>query len=544
VPEDSSERIRVRFAPSPTGYLHIGGARTVLFNWLVARQAGGTFVLRIEDTDQSRHVEDSVQKILDDLRWLSLTWDEGPQAGGDYGPYFQSQRLDIYNRYLWRLLESREAYYALETREELAAMRRAAEKKTGGFRYPRPEPLPTIEQGEAARAEGRAAVVRFKMPDADITVVDEILGEVTLAADQHEDFVIRKSDGFPTYHFACVVDDELMKISHVLRGQEHLMNTPKHVALQRALGFSTPRYGHMPVIFNMDGSKMSKRDKEKATKKGQPPPEIDVHDFRVAGYLPEAVVNFIALLGWNPGDDREQFSLDELASAFSIDRIGKTNARFDRRKLLAFNTDWAARVSEDRLLEAFKDYQALSQSVGPTSQSSVGPMSQPSVGPASRSSVGPPFQSVSGARDKLIYQPTGNPPTDDDLRAVLKSCAGFRTFPDVMKKAGFLFTPDDVIEYDPKAVKKVLAKNDGAGYAMLEYLLPKFTALQDWTAEALETLIKTACDEKQTGMGDVAQPIRVAVTGSTISPSIHDSLVMLGKYHTIARIKRCLERRT
>jgi glutamyl-tRNA synthetase len=508
-------RVRVRFAPSPTGYLHIGGARTVLFNWLVARKTGGTFVLRIEDTDRTRHVEDSVQKILDDLRWLGLTWDEGPDVEGEFGPYYQSRRLAIYDEYLRRLLESGNAYYALETQEELAAMRDAAVKASGGFRYPRPDPLPTIEQGEAARAAGRPVVVRFKMPDEAITVVDDILGDVTLATEQLEDFVIQKGDGFPTYHFACVVDDELMKITHVLRGQEHLMNTPKHVAMQRALGFSTPCYGHMPVIFNMSGSKMSKRDKEKAIQKGEPPPEIDVHDFRLAGYLPEAVTNFIALLGWNPGDEREQFSLEELTATFSVDRIGKTNAKFDRDKLLSFNKDWAARVSPDRLLEAFKDYMAHS----------------------------PAGDDAGTHAASFTYQPTGQPPTDEELRGILAACAGFRTFPDVLKKAGFLFKPDEAIEFDPKAVKKVLQKNDGAGYAMLEYLLGKLQTLDDWSGEALGALLESACKDRDTKLGDVAQPLRVAITGSTISPPIHESLAMLGKKATLSRVGECLSRR-
>ena len=379
------------------------------------------------------------------------------------------------------------------------------------FRYPRPDPIPTVEQGRAAREAGRSAVVRFKMPDVDITVVDEILGEVTVAADQHEDLVIQKSDGFPTYHFACVVDDELMKITHVLRGQEHLMNTPKHVALQRALGFATPRFAHMPVIFNMNGSKMSKRDKEKAIKRGDPPPEIDVHDFRVAGFLPEALVNFIALLGWNPGDERESFTLEELTAAFSMDRIGKTNAKFDREKLRAFNTDWAAKVGEDSLLEAFKDYLSLA-----------------------------PLSGATGLEGELIFQPTGSPPTDDDLRWLLSACAGFHTFPDVLRKAAFLFTPDDAIEYDPKAVKKVLAKNDGAGYAMLEYLLPKFETLTDWSSEALHALLEQVCTERDVKLGNVAQPLRVAITGSTISPSIHESLAKLGRSNTMARLAKCV----
>jgi len=562
-----NQTIRVRFAPSPTGYLHIGGARTVLFNWLVARKAGGTFVLRIEDTDQTRHVEDSVQKILDDLRWLGLTWDEGPETGGDYGPYFQSQRLDLYHKYLRQLLESGDAYYALETPEELAAMRDAAEKSTGGFRYPRPDPLPTIEQGEAARAAGAPAVVRFKMPDEPITVVDDILGEVTLEADQLDDFVIQKSDGFPTYHFACVVDDELMKITDVLRGQEHLMNTPKHVAMQRALGFSTPRYGHMPVIFNMSGSKMSKRDKERAIKKGEPPPEIDVHDFRVAGYLPEAVVNFIALLGWNPGDDREQFTLFELVEAFSVARIGKTNARFDRDKLLSFNTNWAAKLAPDRLLEAFKDFLNRSSSSGDEAPRGLKPAAQEKGGmakPADEGGMAKPADEGGMAKpadEGGMAKPAGTgaeKATDVDggrrhgaahaddttLAKVLEVCAGFRTFPDVLNKAGFLFVDDEAIEYDPKAVKKVLEKNEGAGYAMLELLLPRFESHDDWSAGALEELVKKICEEQDTKMGNVAQPIRVAVSGCTISPAIGETLALLGKKRTVARLGRCLQNRT
>ena len=362
---NDSNTVRVRFAPSPTGYLHIGGARTVLFNWLLARNHGGTFILRIEDTDRTRHVEDSVQKILEDLRWLGMNWDEGPEAGGEYGPYYQSHRLDIYNKYLERILESGDAYYSMETPEQLEAMREAAKREKRNVTYVRPSPLPTVDEGRKARDAGHPVVVRLKMPNEDITVHDDILGEVTLAAAQLEDFVIQKSDGFPTYHFACVVDDALMKVTHVLRGQEHLMNTPKHIAIQRALGFSTPRYAHLPVIFNMDGAKMSKRDKEKAIKKGLPSPEIDVHDFRTAGYLPEALLNFLSLLGWSPGEDREQFDLDALTSMFTIERVGKTNARFDREKLLAFNTDGAARLPDERLLEAFKDYLSCNPELPP-----------------------------------------------------------------------------------------------------------------------------------------------------------------------------------
>jgi len=492
--------VRVRFAPSPTGYLHIGSARTVLFNWLLARQAGGAFLLRIEDTDQARHVEDSVQKMLDDLRWLGLTWDEGPEVGGPHGPYYQSQRLDIYNKYLQRLLLQGDAYYALESAEELQSRRDAAKARKQPYKYERPDPLPTIEQGEASRKAGKSIVVRFKMPNEAITVYDDILGDVTLAAEQLEDFVIQKSDGFPTYHFACVVDDELMQITHVLRGQEHLMNTPKHVALQRALQFRTPKYGHMPVIFNMDGTKMSKRDKEKALSRGEKPPEIDVHDFRVAGYLPESIINFIALLGWSPGEDREQFHQEELTQRFRIERVGKTNARFDRVKLMAFNTDWVARVGPDRLLSAFQDYLAVNDS---------------------------PLQNE----------------TDAKLRRLLQACEGFRTFQDVEEKTKFLFQSDVDIAYDPKAVQKVLTKNDGAGYVMLEAVRTRLQAQSDWGASALEAMFQEFCNERNEKLGNVAQPVRVAITGTTISPPIFDSLELLGKDRSIRRIDRCLSAR-
>jgi glutamyl-tRNA synthetase len=538
--------IRVRFAPSPTGYLHIGGARTVLFNWLLARRHGGVFILRIEDTDQTRHVQDSVAKIMEDLRWLGLQWDEGPEVGGGCGPYFQSQRLSIYDAYLRSLLERGQAYYALESAEDLARLREDARARGEGFRYRRPDPVPTVGQGETARAAGRSVVVRFRMPDTSITVVDDILGKVTISADQLEDFVIQKSDGFPTYHFACVVDDELMGITHVLRGQEHLMNTPRHVAMQRAMGLRTPRYAHLPVIFNMDGSKMSKRDKHRAVRQAVKPavsagqssvealaecaaadrqtttrwldgedaawdmvqvrrvaerfsvrlPEIDVHDFRTAGYLPEAIVNFIALLGWSPGKEWEHFTIAELVDCFSVERVGKTNARFDRAKLVAFNTEWAGRVSQPRLLEAFKDYLAVNAS----------PMRQAD---------------------------------DATLTHILAAREGLRTFREVEDKTRFLYTPDDEIVYDEKAVEKVLAKGGGAGFAMLALLVPRLEGAPDWTAGAISALLESVCTERGVKMGAVAQPLRVAVTGSTISPPIHDTLTLLGRARTLTRIRRC-----
>ena len=485
------EKVKTRFAPSPTGYLHVGGARTALFNYLLARQAGGTFLLRIEDTDRARHDEAAIAKIIEDMRWLGLDWDEGIEVGGPNGPYRQSERLGIYGPYVERLLEAGQAYYAFETPAELDALRRQAEAEKRGFRYPRPEAFPTRGDADRARAEGRPVVVRCRAPDGDVTVHDEAFGDVTVPASEMEDFVVLKADGFPTYHLANVVDDALMGVTLVCRGQEFLGQTWRQNVLREALGFETPRLCHLPIILNMAGRKLSKREGG-----------VEVHEFRVAGYLPEALVNFLSLLGWRPSGDREKLTLGELVELFGIDRIGKSNAKFDRDKLVAFNTDACAAADEDRLLAGFRDYLSLNPDA-------PGPI----------------------------------PPGDDELlRHLLRINKGFRTFADIRAKCGVLFGPDDAFAYDAKAVKKVLAKGDGAGYAVLADLRGALAAV-DWTAEALETLLRDYGERHELGMGKVAQPIRVAVTGTTISPPIFETLVLLGRDKTLARIDRCLAAR-
>lgn len=543
--------IRVRFAPSPTGHLHVGGARTALFNWLFCRRHGGTFILRIEDTDIQRNIEGADQKLLDDLRWLSIDWDEGPDAGGNFGPYRQSERLPLYEAAVQKLLASGNAYYAFDTPEQLDAMRRQAAAEGRTFKYQRPDPLPTIHDAGKAQLRDLPVVVRFKVPDESITVHDEVLGDISFPAGEIDDFVIAKSNRWPTYHLAVVVDDAQMRITHVLRAQEHLMNTPKHVFLQRALGYESPRYAHMPLVFNIDGSKMSKRDKHKAVRQAIKPrlidsgeaawtkeraaeiadctisalekwlkkadteldmgqvlrlanaagvvmPEIDVHDFRTAGYLPEALVNFIALIGWSPGDDREKMTHDEMVAAFSLDRINKTAGRFDRDKLLAMNTDWAADLPANRLLAAFRDWAKVS---------------------------GSPLATL------------------DDATAtrVLVACKGFRSFPDIEAKAGILFAPDESVVYDPKAVKKVLVKKEGQGFKMLERLLPELESLNPWTTNALDTFFNEFCEQHDAKLGDVAQPVRVAVAGRPVSPAIAETLTLLGKEKTLRRMRRCME---
>jgi glutamyl-tRNA synthetase len=479
--------LKVRFAPSPTGYLHVGGARTALFNWLAARKAGGRFLLRIEDTDRTRHVEGAAEKVAEDLRWLGIDWDEGYGVGGNAGPYRQSERLDIYEEHIGRLLEAGLAYYAFDTSEELEAMRERAKAEKRSMLYPRPASTPNDpEEAKKARAAGKPVVVRFKTAGSEVRVVDKVFGEVVVGPGELDDFIILKDDGYPTYHLANVVDDTLMGVNLIMRGQEFLGQTWRQKLLREALGLPDPEYAHLPLILDMQGRKLSKREGD-----------VEVHSFRAAGYLPEAFVNFIALLGWSPGGDVEKMSLDELVNSFSIDRLTKVNAKFDRDKLLSFNTDAAADAGEERLLALFKDYLSLNP-------------------------------------DCPI--PAGD---DDLLRKLLEANKGFRTFDDIPYKSGPLFLPDDSLEYDEKSVKKVLASKDGAGFEMLRYLSGALESCE-WEAGAIERLIESACEEKGVGMGKVAQPIRVAVAGRTVSPGIVDTLLLLGKDKTLARIKRCL----
>lgn len=594
--------IRTRFAPSPTGYLHIGGARTALFNYLLARRHGGQFLLRIEDTDQTRNIAGAEAKLLDDLRWLGLRWDEGPQVGGPYGPYYQSQKLERYQQAAQRLLDEGKAYYAFETREELDALRKAAEAAGGGFLYPRPDPLPTATDAERARAEGRPVVVRFRRPERDVTVRDRILGDVTVKASEIDDFVILKADGWPTYHFAVVIDDEDMQITHVLRGQEHLINTPRHMLLQEALGFRTPEYAHLPIILGAGGAKMSKREKDKAVRDATKAalaagrldeqrlvaltgvgdaetlrrwlnkkisldsegleraaaalrvelPEIDIHDFRRSGYLPEVIVNFIALLGWSPPDGREKMTLDEMAEVFSLDRIGKTNARFDREKLMSFNTDALLAAAPERTLVAFKDWLRVNPD-SPLAQARGARAPGPRAGetpapPAGSETPALPKNGETAALPKNGETPAlpnggeaAAPPTtlpDAALLKLIEINKGFRTFRDIETKAGPIFMPDDAFPYDEGAVRKHLLK--GPGLDVLRDMKASLAGLADWTAPGLERLVRDYGERRQLGLGKVAQPLRVAVTGTVISPPIFDTLVLLGRDKTLARIDRAL----
>jgi len=530
----TDQTIVTRFPPSPTGYLHVGGARTAIFNWAMARRHGGRFVLRHEDTDRARSSVDAARSIIADLQWLGLDWDEGPAPCtahgdpyadqiGDRGPYCQSQRLEIYHEYIARLLDTDAAYVDPE----------------------------------------HEGLVRLRMGDRDITFRDAVRGEITVKASELEDFVIRKTDGFPTYHLAVVVDDALMSVNYIIRGQDHLSNTAKHWAIQEALGFEHPTYAHMSLTINPDGSKMGKRDKAKvaraaakdwledehhdlpallklmgaagealAAQPGENPlqafldkqtddvstanaiaraldvslPEIDVCDFRRSGYLPEVMVNYLGLLGWNPGGDVERFGPDPLGflrEHFDPKRLIKGNASFDRQKLLRFNGEAIAELPPEEFQRRLCEQ----------------------------------FQRNDAAFAELCR---------DERRFALFAEAYHKrsqTLEDPAAMGRFFVMGDDEIEYAEKAVKKVLAKGEGAGYAVLEEIRPRLAAVDPWRGEALEGVVRQFAESNETGMGKVAQPIRVAVTGDTVSPPLGVTLEILGRDATLARIDRCLSQR-
>jgi len=534
-----------RFAPSPTGYLHVGGARTAIFNWLWARHTGGKFVLRIEDTDIKRNTPTATQQLIDDLRWLGIDWDEGPEVGGPNGSYLQSQRKEqgVYDKYVNQLLQEGKAYYCFDTPEELDAMREKAVAQKKNLMYRRPDKFPDESEVKKAKAEGKSVVVRFAVPQEDIMVQDVVRGEVRFAAGQVGDFIKRKSDGFPTYNFACVVDDYLMKATHVIRGQEHLMNTPGQQALWQALGFGPlPKYAHMSVTVSQGGGKLSKRERPEAFRQALKAradidlekladagdisveevqsfiegestpdmptidamaaylavtlPEVNVVDFFKSGYLPETMVNFLALLGWNPGGDREIMSVDELVNSFDLSRVTKANSLFDRQKLIAFNTEHLRMMSREKLLGHFKSYLKAIESP------------------------------VVSADDELLSK-------------LINLCEGARTLADIERKSRFLFLPNTEIKPDEKAVEKVLLKNNGL--EILKTLRDQLAVIEPFNRDNIESMLRSLSEQKQVGLGKIAQPLRVAICGSTISTPIFESVEILGREKTLARIDNAVQ---
>ncbi|MEB3283931.1 MAG: glutamate--tRNA ligase [Candidatus Sericytochromatia bacterium] len=488
IPEASylAARVRVRFAPSPTGYLHVGGARTALFNWLFARKHGGDFVLRVEDTDQARSTDESVAAIFDGLRWLDLKWDEGPEAAQTYGPYFQTQRLSLYRAYAERLMASGRAYRCYLTAEELHAHREAQKVRGEEPRFDRR----WSDLDDATRAqyeqEGRPFVTRFRGPDAgEIVVEDALRGTVTFdAAQMVEDFVLLKSDGIPTYNYAAVIDDLEMGITHVIRGDDHLSNTPKQIAVYQALGASVPVFCHLPMILGADKSKLSKRHGTTSVMK-----------FADDGFLPEALVNYLARLGWSYGD-QEYFTRDELIEKFSLEGLNKSAAVFDFAKLEAMNAHYIQHANTARLLP---DMQARWEKAG---------MPYTECAEAWQLAVISSLQ----VRSRTLVQ-------------MLEGSLPFFDLP---------------LNYDEDAVRVHLGPES---IGLLDSLRQALRSIDDWSEAVLEASIKSLAKEQGVKLGALIQPARVALTGRSASPGIYEVLVLLGPSLTFRRLDEAVSGR-
>lgn len=456
-----------RFAPSPTGELHIGGARTALFNWLYARRNGGTFILRIEDTDRERSTEEFVRAILEGLSWLGISWDEGP--------YFQTDRMDLYRREAERLLSDGKAYRCVCTPSELEARREQMKARKEKTRYDgRCRNLPVSETA------GKQSVVRFKTPPGGQTVVRDLLrGDVTFENSELDDLVLLRSDGTPTYNFVVVVDDASMGITHVLRGDDHLNNTPKQLLIYEALGYPVPRIGHFPLIHGMEGGKMSKRDAE-----------TSVIRYRELGYLPEAIVNYLARLGWGHGD-QEIFSVEELQRLFSLEHVNLSPSRFDINKLLHLNAHYIREAGTERLVSLLI-----------------------------------PFLKAKGI-DAV--------PSPRLTRVVMTLTDRARTIAEMADAAEYFFREK---ETDPKAAAKFLTPEIAPALAEIAEAL---SAIPEFSHEAMEAALASVV-EKRGGALKIHQPIRVALTGGTASPGLFDVMEILGREEVVRRLSNAAER--
>src|SRR3954453_5139696 len=431
--------VRVRFAPSPTGYLHIGGARTALFNWLFSRHYEGRLILRVEDTDQARNTQEAAAAIYEGLRWLDLNWDEGPEVGGNYGPYFQSQRSDIYERYLKRLQD-------------------------GGHIFD--------DQG----------ALRFRSPREHVMVDDLVCGKIDFDLTNpgtHPDMTVRRPDGSWIFHFVNVVDDIEMRISHVIRGEDHLSNTPKHIELYRALGATPPRFAHIPLILNRDGSKMSKRDEG-----------ARLGTYMEQGYAPEAVRNYLCLLGWSPKDNREKIDIDEVIRLFELEKVNRRNAAFDLNKCFWLNGQYIAQMSLSRFTELARPF-------------------------LQKANVAIPD-------DRYLEQ----------VLMIVKE--KIKLFRDVPEWTSYFFTEEYPI--DPSAFEKVFGKPEALN--RLTALRHEYAQLSSWDAAGLESVLKTVAEKLGCKTGDLVHPARVAVSGRSVGPSLYHMLEVMGQDRVLIRFDR------
>ncbi|HTY10549.1 MAG TPA: glutamate--tRNA ligase [Bacteroidota bacterium] len=477
--------LRTRFAPSPTGFLHVGGLRTALYNYLLAKKEGGSFVLRIEDTDQSRKVEGAVQNIIDTLGWAGIEYDEGPDREGDYGPYIQSQRINLYQKYANQLVIEKKAYFCFCTPERLKEVRerQSAAKLTTSYDR-RCRNLSEQEISERLK-RGEPHVIRMKVPlDGELTFTDMIRGDITISHKVLDDQVILKSDGYPTYHLAVVVDDHFMKISHVIRGEEWLSSTPKHVILFNHFGWDLPRFAHLPLLLNPDKSKLSKRQGD-----------VAVEDYRQKGYFREALVNFVAFLGWNPGDDRELFTLDELTKEFSLERVGNSGAVFNIEKLDWLNFEYLRKKPDAELIQNLREQ-----------------------------------LKVAGYDERQFG--------DVYLMRVINAMRERVTFvKDFVEKSPYFFRAP--IQYDEDTIKKRWKKESTAH---LKDLAGQFSALNSQKKEDFEAALHRTAEFLKVDNSDLIHPLRLAVSGVGSGPGLFDILFILGKEETVARIHSAVER--
>ena len=480
----TANEVRVRFAPSPTGFLHVGGLRTALFNFLFARNSGGKFVLRIEDTDRARYVEGAVDNLINTLHWAGLNYDEGPVVGGNFGPYVQSERLAIYKKHIEMLLEKRVAYRCFCTPERLEAMRKEQERQKLQPKYDRTCLNLSENEINDNVAAGKAYVVRMRVPDnVTIKFSDIIRGDVEFSSERVDDQVLLKSDGYPTYHLANVVDDHLMEISHVIRGEEWLSSTPKHVLLYEAFGWDVPKFANLPLLLNPDRSKLSKRQGD-----------VAVEDYRDKGYLKEALVNFVALLGWNPGDDREIFSLQELENEFSLEKVNKSGAIFNVEKLNWLNFQHLRNKPEDEVLGMLKAHLA------------------------------------SAGIDAAQF-------TDEYLIQVIDAMRERVSFvKDFTEKSPYFFSAPAA--YEEATVKKRW-KPQSAEY--LKKLAEELSALENPSKSDYEEALHRTAAALGVGNGQLIHPLRLAVSGMGEGPGLFDIVNIIGKEETLRRINSAIE---
>ena len=484
LPSHPSRPVRVRFAPSPTGDLHVGNIRTALFDWAYARHTGGTFIFRIEDTDTDRVTDEYIQAAIDTLKWLGLHWDEGPEVGGEFGPYLQSQRLDKYAYWAAKFLEDGFAYHCYCSADELEAVREAQRKANVAPGYNGHCRSLTSDQVAAFVADGRKPVVRMRMPDGSTTFTDLIRGEVTFDHNFVPDFVLVRADGSPLYTLAVAVDDVMMKVTHVLRGEDLLSSTPRQIRVYQAMGIPEaefPLFAHLPFVMGQDNAKLSKRNGE-----------VSIAWYRERGFLPEAICNYLALLGWSPGEDREDVSMKELTELFTVERVHSSPARFDMKKLEAINGD---------KIRALTPEEFLNRSLPFLKDAKV----------------------VTGSDEEIAILKKALP-------IIQERVATLAEIPAMLK---FLFVSE--FEVDQDSLPKI---SDPESKKLLQVAFDRLQPLSEWNHDSIEAVLRTALIEEMGLKPRIAfSAVRIAVTGSHISPPLFESMELLGRESSLSRIK-------